>query len=72
MSILRIRTGWMVDGGGEAVVISWWRRERRMGFVPVVGMPHLKAKCFSWVSLRVLGRWSAIHVVGFGGVKVWL
>lgn len=27
----------------------------RIGFVPDVEMPHLKANCFSWASLRVLG-----------------
>ncbi len=43
-----------------------------MGFVPDVEMPHLKARCFSWVSLREGGRCSAIHVVTLGGVMVWL
>lgn len=33
----------------------------RMGFVPEVEMPHLKASCFNWASLRVEGRVSAIH-----------
>lgn len=33
----------------------------RMGFVPEVEMPHLKASSFNWASLRVVGRVSAIH-----------
>ena len=35
----------------------------RIGFVPEVEIPHLKARSLSWVSLRVVGRVSAIHGV---------
>jgi hypothetical protein len=67
MSILRIRVGCMEGGGTE--VIPWWRRERRVGLVPVVWRPHLNARVFRCVSLRVLGKvrigGDAIHVVGF-------
>lgn len=33
----------------------------RMGFVPEVEIPHLKASCFNWASLRAVGILSAIH-----------
>lgn len=33
----------------------------RIGFVPEVRIPHLKARSFNWASLRVLGSENAIH-----------
>jgi len=42
----------------------------RIGFVPEVKRPHLKASCFNWASLSVGGRVSAIHCRSEGTMKV--
>jgi hypothetical protein len=34
----------------------------RIGLVPELEMPHLKARSLSWASLRVEGMLSAMHV----------
>ncbi len=65
MSILNILVGFSAFSEVSCDWISSSSRPERVGFVPEVEIPHLKASCFNCTSFKVLGSRRDIYGLSF-------